>query len=146
MNFETSKKEQFDFVPRLLERITPYVITEINDPENADLFKKLLPKIEPYILLDFIESPRKLFNFLKEHKNDTIIITDDVFNKRKNYLDIILGAVCSNPDSCALWPVYYANEKEFIFQGKIILCTHKTIDEIYDDKKFFYFKRDCNFI
>lgn len=143
MNLQSTKIEKFEYLPEVLSRLSPYVITEIESAENKELFKNLLPRLEPYTLLENIESPKMLYEFLRNHKNELIIITDDIFAKRKNYRDIVQGALCSSPDSSALWPVYYLNEPSFTFKGKIILCTYKTKKQIQAEKKYKGLVRDC---
>ena len=146
MKFTFTKAELYESIPLSITRLSPHVITEIDKPENERLFNQILPKFEPYVILQHIVSPRGLYNFIKSHKDDFIIITDDVFDKRKNYLDVLEGAICSSPDSCAVWPVRYRNEPEFDFYGKMILCTKKTKQAIKSDKRFEYFGRDCLFV
>lgn len=141
-----TKEELFESLPLLFGRLSPYIITEIDNPKNLSLLQKTLLSLEPYATLEQIQTPKKLFDFLKEHQKETVVIRADIFSKRKNYLDIVQGAVCSSPDSSGLWTVYYLNEKEFVFKGKIILCTSKTKQEIKSEKKFEYFSRDCHFI
>lgn len=141
-----TKVESFESMLLLLGRLFPYIITEIDKPENLSLFQKTLKSLEPYAMLENISSPKQLFDFLKEHHEDLVVIRDDVFSKRKNYLDIVQGAVCSSPDSCGLWTVYYLNKKSFVFKGEIILCTNKTQQEIKAEKKLKYFARDCQFV
>lgn len=143
MFIQSTKKEKFEYLPEVLSRLSPYVITEIGTAENKKLFKNLLSKLEPYTILDNIENPKMLYEFLKTHKNELIIITDDIFAKRKNYRDILQGALCSSPDSSALWPVRYLNEPNFTFKGKIILCTGKTIKQIQAEIKYKGLVRDC---
>lgn len=143
MNLQSTKKEKFEYLPEVLSRLSPYVITEIESAENKELYKNLLPKLEPYTILDNIENPKMLYEFLKTHKNELIIITDDIFAKRKNYRDIVQGALCSSPDSSSLWPVYYLNEPSFTFKGKIILCTDKTKKQIQAEIKYKGLVRDC---
>lgn len=146
MTNQFEKTELFKSLGLILGRLSPYIITELNKPETLSLFQKTLLSLEPFAMLENISSPKQLFNFLKEHQKDLVVIRDDVFSKRKNYLDIVQGAVCSSPDSGELWTVYYLNEKSFVFKGKIILCTNKTKQEIESEKKLDYFARDCNFI
>jgi hypothetical protein len=146
---EELTKEELDElfgILHLLDRHSPYIVTEINNHKNHLVFLKVLQRLQPYVILEHIESPKKLFNFLKEHQKELVVIKDDIFSKRKNYLDIVQGAVCSSPDSMHLWRVYYLQEKDFAFRGKIILCTNKTKQEIKSNKKFEYFYRDCHFI
>lgn len=145
MEEQSMKMRLFNNLKLHLGRLAPYVITEIHKTENDSLFQKTLPLLEPYITLEQIESPKFLFDFIKQHQNDLIIVTADIFSMRKNYIDVIEGAVCSSPDSMALWPVRYQN-KEFTFKGKLILCTMKTKQEIKSDSKLMYFARDCYFI
>jgi hypothetical protein len=141
-----TKKELFKNIAPCLNRLTPHIITEINDPNILYLFHKLLPSLKPYVILEKIETPKGLFSFIKEHQHELIVLKDDIFSKRKNYIDIVQGAVCSIPDSSALWSVCYLNEKNFIFRGKLILCTTKTKEEIVNDNRFSFFARDCEFI
>jgi hypothetical protein len=143
---QLTKAELFDSMVHHLDRLSPYIITEIDKIENLSLFQKTLQSLETYAILEDIESPKTLFDFLKKHQKELVIIRDDIFLKRKNYLEIVQGAVCSSPDSMALWTVYYLNERGFIFKGKIILCTNRTKQEIKADKKWEYFARDCHFI
>lgn len=140
---ESTLNEKFEYLPEVLSRLSPYVITEIGIAENKKLFKNLLSKLDPYTILDNIENPKMLFEFLKAHKNELIIIADDIFAKRKNYRDIVQGALCSSPDSSSLWPVRYLNEPNFTFKGKIILCTDKTKKQIHSEIKFKGLVRDC---
>ena len=146
MNFTFTKQESYKGMRFSLSRLAPYIITQIDNPENEKLFQQTLPLLGPHILLTYIASPGALYNFLSTHKNDFIIITDDVFDKRKNYLDVLEGAICSSPDSCALWPVRYLNKPEFEFTGKIILLTKKNKEEIKSNTRFEYFGRDCYFV
>ena len=143
--FELTIDKRFEYLPFALSRIAPYIITEIHQPEKERMLLNIFPKLNPYLVLENAVSPKYLFNFLYEHKSETIIVRDDVFFKTKGYLDIVEGAVCSNPDSASLWPVRY-NSLEFTFRGKIVLCTTKTKDEIVAKKRFANFKRDCCFI
>ena len=108
-----TKAELFESMLLLLGRLSPYIITEIDKPENLSLLQKTLQGLEPYAMLENISSPKQLFDFLKEHQKDLVVIRYDVFSKRKNYLDIVQGAVCYGPDSSELWTVYYLNEKGF---------------------------------
>ncbi len=140
---ESTINEKFEYLPKVLSRLSPYIITEIESAENKKLFKYLLPRIEPYSILENIKTPKILYEFLKEHNNELIIITDDIFAKRKNYRDIVQGALCSNQDSSELWPVRYLNEPNFTFKGKIILCTDKTAKQIQSEIKFKGLIRDC---
>lgn len=146
MEMHITKEELFETMSLMLERTSPYIITEFGQHENAVLLSKALTALAPYVLLEYIEGPKQLYTFIKQHQNELIIIKDDIFTKRKNYLDIVQGAVCSSPDSMELWSVSYLNEKDFVFKGKIILCTNKTKKEIKNDKRLTYFARDCNFI
>ncbi len=141
---EITKQERFENIPIILDRLSPYIITEIDLAENRKMFEAILPRLEPYVVLDNITSPVGLFNFLKEHKTDTIIVNDDIFFKRINYWGIMEGAVCSTLEG-GLWPVRF-NLQEFEFTGKIILCTSKTKHDIISKKRFEHFKRDCLFI
>ncbi len=141
-----TKEDVFNSIPNLLDRRRPIVITEISNPSNKSLLQKTIKKLDHYVLLEKIESPTQLFNFIKEHQQDLIIIADDVFSKRKNYLDIVQGAVCSSPDSGELWSVYYLDEKAFVFKGELILCTDRTLEEIKSKKNLSQFVRDCYFI
>lgn len=141
-----TRRDQFENLPHILDRLNPFVITEANDSGNSKLLKQAISSIEPYKLLEKIESPKQLFEFIQENKSQLIIITDDIFAKRKNYIDIVQGAICSSPDSMALWSVSYRNEKSFVFKGKLILCTSKTKEEIKANKKFKMFVRDCHII
>jgi hypothetical protein len=138
-----TKTELFESIITLLERINPFIITEIEQPETLALFQNFLNGLEPFIMLEQVSSPKQLFQFLKKHQTDFIIIRDDVFVKRKNYLDILLGAICSSSDDGGLWTVSYLNEKTFMFKGKIILCTNKNKQEFKSEQKFKYFGRDC---
>ncbi|MBL0049669.1 MAG: hypothetical protein IPP32_16420 [Bacteroidetes bacterium] len=146
MKGKITKEDKFNSIPNLLDRRNPIVITEISNPANLSYFQNAIKKLRQYFLLEMIESPLHLFNFIKEHQNDLIIIVDDIFARRKNYLDIVQGAVCSSPDSGELWSVNYLDEKPFVFKGELILCTIKTKEEINANKKLSYFARDCHFI
>ena len=141
-----SKAELFESMSHLLGRLSPYIITKIDEAENLSLLQQTLRGLEPYVTLKNISSPKQLFDFLKEHQNNLVVIHDEIFSKRKNYLEILQGAVCSSPDSGRPWTVYYLNEKSFVFKGKIILCTYKTKEEIKGENKLEYFARDCKFI
>ena len=141
-----TREELFQNVRLSLFRISPHVVTEMDKPETKQLFNQLLPTLEPYVLLEHIVSPASLYDFIQAHKNDLIIVTDDAFAKRKNYLDVLEGAICSSPDSGSLWPVRYLNRPEFYFKGRMILCTRKTRKEIKNDKRLEYFERDCSFL
>ena len=143
---EISKEKLFNSMPLLLDRLCPFIITEINNPNNLSMFQKVMSGLKPYVTLDHIGTPENLFDFIQEHKDELIVISDDIFSKRKNYLNIVQGAVCSSPDNSSLWKVEYLNEKGFVFKGKIILCTNKTKHEIKSNKKLEKFARDCQFI
>lgn len=141
-----TKKELFESIRLGLSRISPHVITEIDKPANKKMFQEILPSLGAHLSIEKIESPKWLYNFIKEHKDELIIIYDDVFSKSKNYRDIIEGAVSSSPDSGEIWPIRYLNEPELFFTGKMILCTKKTRQEIKADKRFYYLDRDCLFV
>ncbi len=142
MRARLPKGEKFKFIPNSISRHTPIIISEINNPEVISLFEKTIPKVSPYITLEQIESPKQLFNFLKENNQERIIVRADIFAMRKNYLDIMQGAVCSSPDSMTLWKVCLGDDS-FTFKGEIVLCTNKTRLEIESNKRFYYFARDC---
>ncbi len=146
MKGQITKQELLGQLTFFLSRQFPHIITDINNPTKKSTFDFSLEHLKDYFILENIESPKKLFHFIKAHQNDLIIIKLDIFSKRKNYWDIIQGAVCSSPDSGRLWMVSYLNEKSFTFHGKIILCTNKSEEEIKSDSKFEYFSRDCHFI
>lgn len=141
-----TKEKLFELMPLMIDRLTPYIITEVDNQLKSSLFQKALTAFEQYVILENIKTPKSLFEFISTNQNQLIIIRDDIFNKRKTYLDIVQGAVCSSPDSMELWNVSYLNEKEFTFNGMIILCTRKTIQEVKSDKRLSYFVRDCSFI
>jgi len=145
MEDQEDKIRIFKNLKRRLSRFAPYVITEIHKSEYESLLKIALQDLEPYVVLENITNPKYLFEFIKSNKNELIVVKDDIFSMSKNYLDIAEGAVCSSPDSMALWPVRYKSE-EFIFKGKIILCTQKNKHEIKSDNRLKYFVRDCYFI
>ena len=111
-----TKEELFDSLAQLLNRLSPYIITEIDNPTNESLFQQTLQKLEPYVILEHIENPKKLFEFIKNHQTELIIIKDDIFSKRIDYRNIVQGAVCSSPDSGELWSVNYLDEKTFTFK------------------------------
>ncbi len=141
-----TKRDQFKNIVNILDRLNPFIITEIDIEGNSMFLKQALATLEPYTVLEKIESPKQLFDFILENKGETILIKEDILAKRKNYLDIVQGAICSSPDSMALWSVNYRNEKSFVFKGKLILCTSKTKEEIMANKKFKMFVRDCRII
>jgi hypothetical protein len=141
-----TKEELFDSLPVLLNRLSPFIITEIDNSANLSLFQQTLKQLEPYEILEHFENPKKLFEFIKDHQSKLIILKDDIFSKRKDYRNIVQGAVCSSPDSSELWSVNYLDEKSFVFKGRIILCTKRTKENIKSKKKFEYFSRDCHFI
>lgn len=146
VDLKFDKGEQYESMKILFGRRNPYVITEIKNVENSALLESALASLGPYTVLETISSPKQLFHFLREHQNDLIVVRADIFAMRKNCVDIMEGAVCSNPDGGGLWSVSYASELSFKFQGKLILCTNKTRQEIAKDKRFDFFSRDCQFI
>jgi hypothetical protein len=146
MKTDFTKAEQYESIRLSLDRISPHVLTQIDKPENQKLFQKILPTLGPYQLIVHMESPKWLFNFIKEHKSELIIVQEDIFSKSKPYRDIIEGAIGSNTDTGKIWPIRYKDEPELYFTGKMILCTSKSRKQISGDKKFEYFERDCLFV
>lgn len=142
-----TKEEMFEGMFIGLTRINPQIVTEIKKGNNKALFEAQLDRCKkPFLILDKVETPLKLFNFFMENQKALIIVTFDIFNLRKNYLDIFEGAISSSPDSGEPWPIRYLNYPEFKFKGEIILLTNKTREEIESEKRFEYFSRDCYFI
>lgn len=146
MEYINVNTDRVELIPMIIGRLAPIVVTEIDKYDKIKKLEKVLTELGPHVVLNDYSTPRQLFEFLSQHRNDLVVVHSDIFTKRKNYLDIMMGAVCSSPDSGSLWTVSYLNEKAFKFKGKIIMCTTKTRDEITANKRFMYFSRDCSFV
>ena len=135
-------KDNFADIPKRLDRLFPQIITEMDNEDRIILFQDIEKDLEPYITLESIESPKQLYDYFFQNRNETIIIKADILTKRKNYLNILEGAVGSNPDSCDLWPIYYPNHKSFTFIGRLIILTKMKKDELRANPKYKSILRD----
>lgn len=70
---QLTKAELFDSMVHHLDRLSPYIITEIDKIENLSLFQKTLQSLETYAILEDIESPKTLFDFLKNIKRNWLL-------------------------------------------------------------------------
>lgn len=144
MEFSISLEEKLSRLNKDWSRITPFIITDI--AQKKDLLQPFLPTPDTYMVLEQIPTPQFLYDYLKQNKDKSIIIDCDILQKRKNYLDILEGAISSSPDSGRLWPVRYGNKPEFTFKGRIMIFTNLTREEILFNEKYKQFKRDCRII
>jgi hypothetical protein len=120
-----------------------YIITGIGEIEKKVFVKKLSEVLDDTLHLVKIKSPKSFYDTLAQNTKRTLLISDDILSKRKNYIDLLEGAVCSSPDSCRSWEISYLDWKSFYFRGVIIILTHYFDDEIRGIPKLEYISRDC---
>lgn len=125
-------------------RLNPLILTEA-DIEH-ERFWDLTKFFTPAIFIHTIESPGWLYNFLKTYNDATVIFLSDLLQMRKNYIDLIEGAVCSSPESMCLWQVNYTGKASFTFKGRILICTKLTRQEIQKRKNLEFIRRDCRIV
>jgi hypothetical protein len=142
METELTIDEMYDDYFSIWGRLNPVIITEID--AKKELLNYVILRLQPAIMVTGIESPSWLYNLLNENKTASIIIQTDILRKRKNYIDILEGAVCSSPDSMQLWKVNYTGKKSFEFKGRILICTQLTRQEISKNGNLHYINRDCS--
>ena len=119
-----TRQEIYNSLPILLTRRSPFIITELGNKNNRTLLENNLIKLGEFHRLSNVKSPLALYNFISAHRNELVIIDIDFVHLPKNYLDLLKGAVCSSPDSGALWSVTYLDKPSFEFKGRLILCTN----------------------
>ena len=93
-----------------------------------------------------VSTPLRLFNIFKDHIDTTIIFDCNIRSLSQKHLDVIMGAICSSPDSGLKWPVRLDGYKEFIFNGVCIILDNKPIEELTKREKYKYLNRDCKVI
>jgi hypothetical protein len=141
METELSIDEMYDVYFSIWGRLRPVIITEVET--KKELLDYIIPRLQPAIMVTEVKSPGWLYNLLNDNKTASMIFQTEVLMKRKNYTDILEGAVCSSPDSMQLWNVNYPGKKSFTFKGRILICTLLTRQEISKNGNLHYINRDC---
>lgn len=130
----------------LLSRTSPFIITEIDQADKREQVKKVLSLQGNPLVVESIPSPQALYDLLQSNRSETLVFDCEILQKRKNYLDILVGALCSSPDSAALWQISYLDYPEFTFAGSIVIFSAMTKAEIRGKKRLASTIRDCHFI
>ena len=90
---------------------------------------------------------RNLYNLLYKYNGADIIFENDVAFKKKGIIEILMGAICSSPDSSAKWQVQIDEKpKAFLFKGRITILTKLSESYLKKHKKYEYLIRDMNII
>jgi hypothetical protein len=96
-----------------------------------------------YIYLnDSILNPKALFDLFKNLNGKTIIFDNESLLKKQTLINVLEGAICSSPDSCAKWSVNLEGHKKFTFKGSVIILTCQQADKFMKTKKYEYLTRD----
>jgi len=122
-------------------RLSPIIIYDYQAKDEP--FQKAKQHFKDIVEITEIVNPLSLYRILLENQSASIIFSTDVLCRRKNYIDILQGAVCSSPDSMALWTVNYEGQKGFIFKGRILMLTNLSLEEINKKENLKYIVRDC---
>lgn len=91
-------------------------------------------------------TPKKLYDLFYRYNGKIIILDNDTVLSIKSLRDVLMGAVCSNPEwidfKSSKWPIRLEGRKEFFFRGKVIVLTSLKEDELQNNEKYRYLKRD----
>ncbi len=84
-----------------------------------------------------------LYQYLKANSKDVIYFDDEKLLKRKVWIRLLEGAICSNRDG-EPWRVSY-NFDSFIFRGKIILRSQLNKVDLKSNKNLSNLVNNCQF-
>ena len=136
-----SSQEKFTSINILWSRMQPIIICDYEAKRKE--FEALKSDLGEFIKAEEPNSPGELFTLLSENRTAAIIFSPDILRKRKNYIDILYGAVCSSTDSSNLGKVQLDGQKSFVFKGQILILTTLTREEIAKSDKLKNIDRDC---
>lgn len=143
---ELQKQLLYSKIPIQLKRETPYIITEFHLPENEQLLEVNWLKFDYHIVSNNFIQPYGLYDVLKRGPSYTHIIQEDFLStQNKEYLDILESAIRTT-DSGIPRKVTYYHYEPFVFEGKIILCTKLTDNQVKRRKKLNFLSDCCYFI
>ncbi len=127
-------------------RFTPYIYADYLMEERSALYLKHKSlNNSTFIYCDTIISPKALFEFLKLNSSARVVFEEDLLTKRKEYIDVIAGAICSNPNTVEPWKVSYGAES-FVFKGSILVLSRLTKEELQGKVSLKYILRDSKVI
>lgn len=126
-------------------RFTPYIYADCLTEERVALYLKHKNLNSTFIYCDTILSPKALFDFLKVNSSAQLVFEVDLLTKRKEYIDVIAGAICSNPNTVKPWKVSYSAES-FVFRGSILMLSRLTKEELLGEASLKYILRDSKVI
>ena len=141
-------QEKYNFLKQELEgkskRYYPFVISEGLLDEKEQILKQLKSELQDNLILaPTFASPKDLFLFIKSFPDSILLFEDEILTRRIEYIRVLEGAICSNPDSSKLWEVNYESEKSFTFYGGIVIVSRLKKSELKSRKQLKYILRDC---
>lgn len=143
---DIQKQELYNQLPTQLKRETPYVITEFHLLENEQMLEDITLQLDYHIISNNFIQPYGLYDTLKRGPKYTHILKEDFLStQHQEYLDILESAIRTT-DAGMPWKVTYHHYEPFMFEGKIILCTQLTKNQIKRRKKLKYLSDCCYFI
>lgn len=98
-----------------------------------------------FIIVDHVKSATQLYEILKNNFQGNIVFdATGIFTPA--CIKLLMGAVCSSPDSGNKWLVSSENKPTFRFSGHIIILTTLSKAEMEKKDKFSYLLRDMRVV
>lgn len=149
--FNFSLADRFGALKRSLDyptsRYTPYIISACLSEEKLEHLETLKKDLEDRLIVtSAFANPKDLYLFLKTHSKAVILFEDELLSRRVEYIRVLQGAVCSNPDSANLWQVNYEGEESFTFTGTVIMTSRLTKEELQAREQLKYILRDSKVV
>lgn len=120
-----------------------FILSGLDDSNRPKMLKRVKELYPDSMVVPSQLSPKDFYFLLKSNRTATVIFDSDILSRRKEWISLLEGAVCSSPNSGDSWEVDYMNEGSFKFQGRTIVLTPKSLDEIGRNKKYEHLNRDC---
>ncbi|KKX48732.1 hypothetical protein [Sphingobacterium sp. IITKGP-BTPF85] len=118
-----------------------YIVVDCLDALRASLLQSIVNENSDLIIAPVFSSPKALFQYLQNNREHIILIEDEFFDKRIEYIQIVAGAVCAT-DIGVPWQVKYGLEK-FDFTGKLIMISRHSKAKLVQKHKLMSILRDC---
>jgi len=119
-----------------------FLQVELTERQQEAICKSLLEEYEMAIQIDEVKSPKHLFKILQKHQENIIVFNCDLLKKRREYMVVLEGAVCSNPYTSENWKVAYDGES-FDFNGRVVLFSPLNFQKLNKAEKLYFIMRDC---
>lgn len=126
-------------------RFTPYLFSDCCNEVRAAIYQKHKAENVDFIYCNTFNSPTQLFEYLRVNANANKVFEGDLLSKRKEYIDVLIGAICSNPSTVEPWKVSYDTES-FVFRGSILVLSVLTKEELKAKANLKYILRDIKVI